>query len=221
MKNLFYKEFKLCMHPLIWTFIFCSPLMVLIPSYPVAVSMIYICTCYPIIFLGANKGQQSNDIFYSCLLPIRKKDVVKARMLLLLFIQAVSLFLIIIVGMVKAKLGLKPEGSVDAGFSPNAVISVVAFGVVGFSLYDFIYLTSFYKNGRRIVASSLISMFVFAVYIMLFTVILPETFEWFKTFFTCSYLKQLIFLGISVLIYVALHIITLNISAERLNKVDL
>jgi len=41
------------------------------------IGFIYILSCYPILFLGANKGQQSNDLLYSTLLPIRKKDIVK------------------------------------------------------------------------------------------------------------------------------------------------
>ena len=62
MKALLYKEFKLAMHPVCYFFIFAFPLMVLIPSYPLAIGFIYVLTCYPILFLGANKGQQSNDL---------------------------------------------------------------------------------------------------------------------------------------------------------------
>ena len=96
MKSLLYKEFKLAMHPLIYVFIFLFPLMALIPTYPIVISFIYVCTCYPILFLGANKGQQSNDIYFSCLLPIRRKDIVKARLILLSIIQLVSIILVII-----------------------------------------------------------------------------------------------------------------------------
>ena len=81
MKALLYKEFKLAMHPICYLFIFLFPFMVLIPNYPLAVGFIYILSCYPILFLGANKGQQSNDLLFSTLLPIRKKDIVNSKII--------------------------------------------------------------------------------------------------------------------------------------------
>ena len=62
MKALIYKEFKLSMHPICYLFVAAFPLMILIPSYPIGIGFIYVLTCYPILFLGANKGQQSNDL---------------------------------------------------------------------------------------------------------------------------------------------------------------
>lgn len=56
MKALLYKEFKLAMHPICYIFIALFPLMMLIPSYPLGIGFIYILSCYPILFLGANKG---------------------------------------------------------------------------------------------------------------------------------------------------------------------
>ena len=87
MKALIYKELKLAMHPICYVFIVLFPFMILIPSYPLGIGFIYVLTCYPILFLGANKGQQSNDLLYSTLLPVRKKDIVLARILTVIFMQ--------------------------------------------------------------------------------------------------------------------------------------
>ena len=87
MKALLYKEFKLSMHYMCYLFIALFPFMILIPSYPVAIGFIYILSCYPVLFLGANKGQQSNDLLFSTLLPVRKKDIVLARIFTVLFMQ--------------------------------------------------------------------------------------------------------------------------------------
>ena len=87
MKALIYKEFKLAMHPICYVFIAVFPLMILIPSYPLAIGFIYVLTCYPILFLGANKGQQSNDLLYSTLLPVRKRDIVLARIITVVILQ--------------------------------------------------------------------------------------------------------------------------------------
>ena len=87
MKALIYKELKLAMHPICYVFIAMFPFMILIPSYPLAIGFIYVLSCYPVLFLGANKGQQSNDLLYSTLLPVRKKDIVLARIFTVIFMQ--------------------------------------------------------------------------------------------------------------------------------------
>ena len=87
MKALIYKEMRLSMHPICYIFIILFPLMILIPSYPLGIGFIYVLTCYPILFLGANKGQQSNDLLYSTLLPVRKKDIVMARIITVILMQ--------------------------------------------------------------------------------------------------------------------------------------
>ena len=122
MKSLLYKEFKLAMHPLIYIFVFVFPLMALIPSYPIVISFIYVCSCYPILFLGANKGQQSNDIYFSCLLPVRRKDIVKARLFLLSIIQLISIVLVTIYGAIGSL--YKEDILIEAGDK----ISDVGFG---------------------------------------------------------------------------------------------
>ena len=87
MKALLFKELRLAMHPICYVFIVLFPFMILIPSYPLGIGFIYVLTCYPILFLGANKGQQSNDLLYSTLLPVRKKDIVMARIFTVIFMQ--------------------------------------------------------------------------------------------------------------------------------------
>ena len=73
MKTLLYKEFKLAVHPLCYIFVILFPFMIFIPNYPLFVAFIYVVFCYFILFLGSNKGQQSNDLLYTTLLPVRKK----------------------------------------------------------------------------------------------------------------------------------------------------
>ena len=93
MKALLYKEFKLAMHPICYVFLLAFPAMILIPNYPIGIGFIYLMSCYPILFLGANKGQQSNDLLFSTLMPVRKKDIVLARIITVLSLQAAYMLL--------------------------------------------------------------------------------------------------------------------------------
>lgn len=231
MKNLIYKELKLSMHPICYIFILIFPFMILIPSYPIGVGFIYVLTCYPILFLGANKGQQSNDLIYSTLLPVRKKDIVLARIITLLlmqftFILIMSCLLPIAKIISQEIINGTPIGEPIPeipGLGLNSFISVVAIAIIGFSIADIIYLPIYYKHGKSIVLSSLISIFAFVIYIMFFTLIITYIpgFEWLVNIFQSeNNLIQIVVLLIAIIIYIIMHFITYKISSNELEKVD-
>ena len=230
MKALLYKEFKLAMHPICYVFIAMFPLMILIPSYPIAIGFIYVLTCYPILFLGANKGQQSNDLLYSTLLPIRKKDIVKARIMTvfimhLAFIAITSALypvaLMINNGITESALAEDPMANpiTNAGLGLNSYVLVLAFVLVGFAIADLIFFPIYYKNGKSIVMSTLLMILGFVVYLGVFTIGLPYIpgCEWINNL---PIWIQFIALGVSLILYAVLHLAVYIISAKRLEKVD-
>ena len=230
MKALLYKEFKLAMHPICYVFIAMFPLMILIPSYPIAIGFIYVLTCYPILFLGANKGQQSNDLLYSTLLPIRKKDIVKARIMTvfimhLAFIAITSVLypvaLMINSSITESALAEDPMANpiTNAGLGLNSYVLVLAFVLVGFAIADLIFFPIYYKNGKSIVMSTLLMILGFVVYLGVFTIGLPYIpgCEWINNL---PIWIQFIALGVSLILYAVLHLAVYKISAKRLEKVD-
>ena len=230
MKALLYKELKLAMHPICYLFIALFPFMILIPSYPIAIGFIYVLTCYPILFLGANKGQQSNDLLYSTLLPIRKKDIVKARILTVLlmhvaFILLTSalypLALTINNSITVAALAEDPNANpiTNAGLGLNSYVLVLAIVIVGFAVADLIFFPIYYKNGKSIVMSTLLMILGFVVYLGIFTIGLPYI-PGLEFLNELSIWIQFIALGVSLLIYAALHIVVYKVSSKRLEKVD-
>ena len=224
MKALLYKEFKLAMHPICYVFVALFPFLVLIPSYPVAIGFIYILSCYPILFLGANKGQQSNDLLYSTLLPIRKKDIVLARIITVAIMQfayiAIMSALIPVGLMIQNSL---PE-SVTPGLNLNGFVSILGIALIGFSLADLIYFSIYYKNGKSIVMSTLFTILGFIVYLALFTIAVPYFGEFgtaYTNFLCNSGLGyQFIVLGASLVIYVALHFVVYKVASKELERVD-
>jgi len=228
MKALLYKEFKLAMHPICYIFIAIFPFMVLIPSYPLAIGFIYVLTCYPILFLGANKGQQSNDLLYSTLLPIRKKDIVLARIMTVAIMQFA--FIAIMSALVPLTMYLQTiikadDGSLftNPGISINGYVSLLGIALVGFSIADLIFFPIYYKNGKSIVMSTLMTIIGFIIYLSIFTIALPYIpgFEWYTKFLCDSGLGvQFIILGVALVIYVFMHYLVYRISAKRLEKVD-
>lgn len=225
MKALLFKEFKLAMHPICYVFILLFPLMILIPSYPISIGFIYVVACYPILFLGANKGQQSNDLLFSTLLPVRKKDIVLARVITVVIMQFT--FILIMTALLPLSFVIQnsiqqsdPQALVvTPGLGLNNFVTALGFALIGFSLADIIFFPIYYRNGKSIVLSTLLSIFVFIAFIAVFTIALPYSpqFGWLKTD-NIGY--QFIVLGVSLIIYSGLHFLIYKISAKKLEKVD-
>ena len=230
MKALLYKELKLAMHPICYVFIALFPFMILIPSYPIAIGFLYVLTCYPILFLGANKGQQSNDLLYSTLLPIRKKDIVKARIMTVLLMHLVFIALtsalfplaVFINNSINdAALAADPSAKpvVVPGLGLHSYVLVLAIVIIGYAIADLIFFPIYYKNGKSIVMSTLMMILGFVLYLGIFTIGLPfiPGLEWINEL---PLYVQFIILGVSLIIYIALHLVVYKVSYKRLEKVD-
>ena len=239
MKALVYKELRLSMHIMCYLFVTLFPLMILIPAYfyPWTIGFIYVLTAYPVLFLGANKGQQSNDLLFSALLPVRKKDIVLARMITLAIMQftfmAITALLLPIAlkitGSYEASLAtmteeeLKTASKTFACFPLSSFVLVLAIVLVGFSLADIVFLPIYYKKGKSIVASTLITILVFVTYIAVLTFVIPvvaqiyQPLEW---ILNISLPIQFACFGGALVIYFLMHWLTYSISYKRLEKVD-
>lgn len=226
MKKLLYKEFTLCMHPLIYIFGLVFPFMFLIPNYPLFVGTLYIIPMFSIFFLGAKKGVQSHDLYYSALLPIRKKDIVKARMASVVTIETITLSITAL--LVPAKIALmkaipSEEQQVIPGLnSLEGLINSYAFVILGYLMVNAIFFLMFYKKGRSITAPTLISTFGYVIYIAIFTIILPAfSAGWRKVFVEIPYWQQSIYLLVAIVVFVVGTILIYRKAAKELELADL
>lgn len=90
MTALLYKQLRLVCHPM--TPVFCLfGVMVLIPNYPYTVIFFYVTLGLFFTFLNM---REQKDIYYSALLPVPKRDTVKAGCLFTVLIELLSLVLL-------------------------------------------------------------------------------------------------------------------------------
>ena len=226
MKALLYKELRLAMHPICYVFVFLFPFMLLIPSYPLGISFIYILACYPILFLGANKGQQSNDLLYSVLLPVRKKDIVKARIMTVILMQVTFILLLTalyplarVVNTAVMQSASKPDEFKIPGLGLDSFVLLLAIGIVGYAIADLIFFPIYYKKGRSIVMSTLFTIFGFVAYIAIFTIALPFI-PGLEIMNNMHIGIQFAILGGAILISFLFHLLVYRISSKRLERVD-
>ena len=226
MKALIYKEMRLSMHPICYIFIVLFPLMFLIPSYPLGIGFIYVLTCYPILFLGANKGQQSNDLLYSTLLPVRKKDIVMARILTVIFMQIAFILVMTalypaarIINNAIAQSAEKPSEYMIPGLGLDSYVLLLAIALIGYAIADIIFFPIYYKHGKSIVMSTLFTILGFVVYIGIFTIGLPFI-PGLDILNNLHLGIQFVILGAAILISFGLHVVVYKVSSKRLEKVD-
>ena len=225
MKALLYKELRLAMHPVCYMFILLFPLLILIPAYPLGVGFIYILSSYPILFLGANKGRQSNDLLYSVLLPVRKKDIVLARILTVLMMQAVYMLLIValypLAWLINNAIiqNSEPGKYAIPGLGLNSYVLLLAIGIVGYAIADLIFFPIYYKNGRSIAKSTLLTIIGFVLYISIFTILLPYI-PGFEIMNNMHLGIQFAILGGAILLSFLLHFVVYRVCSKRLEKVD-
>ena len=229
MKNLFFKELKLSIHPLCYVFVLLFGLMGLIPNYPACIGPVYVVVAYTFLFLGANKGQTTNDLFYSCNLPLRKQDVVTARMFSITFLKVLLFIPLIACLLIKYYViypsNLKNGGAIpDLGFDINQGFALFGIIILVLSLTDLIYLPWFYKTGKSIVGPTLVGVFFYIIVAIIGTLVLPKVGD-LKALVTIGGPKENIivqttlFVG-CILASVGIELLTHKLSKKNLLKLD-
>ena len=137
MKQLIYKEFRLSVHPVVYLFLLFAA-MLLIPQYPYYVAFFYLCLG---VFFVFNIGRENRDVFYTALLPVPKREIVKARVLVIAGLQLVQMLLAVPIGILSVK--INPLGGNPAGIDINPALFGLGFVLFGgFNLLFVVHLLS-------------------------------------------------------------------------------
>ena len=213
MTSLLYKEIKLVAHPtsIVFAFLGC---LVLVPSYPYSVIFMFGCLAPYITFLNA---REINDAWYTALLPVTKCESVLGKCLLVVFFQLFQLLFSVPFALLRNFLNIanNPVGL-------DATVAWYGFGFIVYAVFDFIFLTTFYKSGYKVGKS-----LIFAAIFMVFLMILVETtahipaLVWMDSCQTENLLMQLPILVVGIICYGMLIPLAYQISARYYEKVDL
>ncbi|MDD3410010.1 MAG: ABC-2 transporter permease [Eubacteriales bacterium] len=158
MKNLLWKELRLAIHPT--TFVFWGlSAMLLIPSYPYYVVFFY--TALGLFFVCLT-GRENHDIEYSLTLPIRKRDVVRARIVFAVCIEAVQMLIAIPFALLRSHM---PDPRNLAGMDANIALFGIALILLG--LFNHSFFTRYYRAPEKAGKAFAISSIWTFVYILL------------------------------------------------------
>ena len=223
MKHLLYKEFKLAVPPLAYLLIILMSMSALSPAFPSFVPLIYMAATYTFLFIGMNKTTTTNDLYYTCTLPIKREDVVKARVITVAVVQLVEVALIFgFMSIATFIFDASSEESMQISLNMHQPITLLAAYLISFSVYDLIYLPWFYKTGKTIIANMLVGVIVTAIVAGVLTMV---PFFVAKEIFTVglpnsNYLLQFGLLVIAIGIYIAIKALVIKLSTKNLKKLD-
>lgn len=214
-KNLLYKEFKLSLHPTSLIF-FALTAMLLIPNYPYYVVFFYACLG---VFFMCLQGRENHDIFYSLLLPIEKKDIVKARMGAVALIELAQVILAIPFMILR---GLMPLPGNQVGMDANWSLLGLSLAMLG--LFNFVYFTYYYRHPQKVgtaFAWGSVVITLFMVFAELAAHIIPFVANVLDGPNAEHALAKLLTLTIGILIFVFMTYVAYKKSAKSFEALDL
>lgn len=211
--NLLYKEIRLAAHPNLFVFTLMGPLL-LVPGYPY--TMVFI---FSLIgnFVNLMYTRETNDTYYTALLPLKRSEVVLGKWLVLLISQMLTILISIPFAILRLQLVSQPN---PVGIEAN--IALYGFGLMILACFNFIFLTTYFKTVYKVGASFLKGLFpaTFLAIIVESITHFPAL-AWLDSVTFSGQMRQLPILAIGILIYVITMWATYKISVRRFSQVNL
>lgn len=217
MKNLLIKELRLSTMALTYIFLGFA-LMTFIPGYPILCGAFFFCLG---IFQSYQASRENNDILYSVLLPVSKRDVVKAKYLAAVVLQMSSFTLCAICTIVRMVF-MSDVGVYEANALMSANLVYLAFVLIIFAAFNLIFIGGFFKTAYGIGKHFIVFIVVNFIIIAIAEVIhhLPS-FEWMNILDFSYEGGQIAILAAGIIIYAVVTMISCRISQNRLERIDL
>ena len=145
MGKLLHKELGLCTQAVTWGLL-AAALLTMVPGYPILVGTFLICLG---IFHSFQYANESNDILYSVLLPVRKSDIVKAKYVKVLLFEGIGFAIMAILTVLRMTL-FGAAAPYTANAMMNATPYFLACALVIFAAFNVIFVGGYFKTAWRI-----------------------------------------------------------------------
>ncbi len=144
MTDMLKKEMKLSASVLSYIFIAFSA-MTLIPGYPILMSAFFVCFG---IFQSVQLCRETNDIIYSALLPVAKRDVVRGKYAFALLIEGCGF--VLMAGFTLLRMTLLADAPAYRNNAlMNANLVFLGFALLVFGCFNLIFLGGFFRTAYR------------------------------------------------------------------------
>ena len=214
MKNLLYKEFRLWWYPALFFFLL-TGLLLLIPSWPFFIAFWYIFIGFSIAFAS---GRENQDVFFTVSLPVRKRDVVRARVCATAIIELLQIAAGIPFAIINNILYSKGNA---AGMNTN--FAFFGFMFLLYAIFNLIFLPNFYRTAYKIISMlwAIITVVVCGAAINIAIIFVPVLNTNLNELGASHFTSQLPVLVAGIALFFLLTLLAYRKSATRFEKVDL
>ena len=145
MNPLLRKEMRLSASILSYIFI-AFTVLTLIPGYPILCGAFFVTLG---IFHSFQSAREANDIVYSALLPIAKRDVVKGKFQFAVMIEMLGFLIMVILALVRMTV-LNDFDVYRENALMNANLFFLGMALVVFGLYNLMFIGGFFKTAYKL-----------------------------------------------------------------------
>lgn len=217
MSNILKKEMKLSASILSYLFI-AFGLMFFLPGYPVLCGAFFVCLG---IYQSFQNAREANDIVFSALLPISKRDVVKGKFEFVCFIELCGILVMLIATLVRMTV-LSDSAVYRANVLMNANLFALGMALVIFGAFNLIFVRGFFKTAYKFGKP-----FVYYIIVNFVIIGIAETLHHIpglavvNSFGFENFGLLLALLAIGVSVYVVMTFVAFKRSCEDFEKIDL
>ncbi len=144
MRNMMRKEMRLSASLLSYLFTLFG-LMFFLPGYPILCGVFFVTLG---IFQSFQTARESNDIVFSALLPIAKRDVVKGKFLFVCLIELCG-FLLMAIATVLRMTVLSEAGAYRHNALMNANLFALGVALLIFGLFNLLFVGGFFRTAHK------------------------------------------------------------------------
>lgn len=215
MKTLLKKEFGLTGAVITYLFLFTAG-MAMIPNYPILVVTMIVSIGLIVTF---QEAREAHDIEYYAILPIRKRDIVKAKFLFVLCMEGLTFVLLTAVVVLRALFLSNAQVYLNNPLM-NANPAYLGYVLICFAMFNSFFLTPFFQTGYSFVKPSIFYFLAEFICVGIF-----EALHHFPALTDLNATKinfmQLTVLAAGVLLYGVMTMVSYQISAKAFEKIDL
>ncbi|MGI6010329.1 MAG: ABC-2 transporter permease [Ruminococcus sp.] len=211
--KMLYKELFLAAHPtsIVFSFLGC---LVIVPAYPYTVIFMFGCLAP---YFSLLYTRETNDAWYTAILPVAKKEIIKGKCQMVLFLQVFQLAVSIPCVILRRILEIQnnPVGI-------DATIAWYGFGLMIYGAFDLVFFPAYYRNGYKAGKA-----FIIASVPMLLLMIAVEgavrfpSLSWLDSYAVPDLMRQIPILVLGILCYTLVLFWAYRISVRFFQKVDL
>jgi ABC-2 type transport system permease protein len=151
MYNLLMKELKLGVSPFFYIMPFLTGALMLIPGWLYFLVILYFCfITVPNMFAGY---KTQNDLIFSSMMPVTKKDIVKAKVSVIVILELMHIVVAMIFGVITLRLYPNMEYFF---FAPSFGFWGLCF--IMLAVFNIIFITMYYKTAYKYGAAAFVSI---------------------------------------------------------------